>query len=81
VTALQVEDLQNPAPADVVQRAKLGLDGCEGTVVMVVYDTVGARGCVVMWMLVLWLWCAAQAAPLLYRSSCLCIQRCSFAWC
>jgi hypothetical protein len=36
----QVVELQSPAPADAVHRAKLALDGCEGSVVLVVYDTV-----------------------------------------
>jgi nucleolar protein 4 len=54
---VQVEDVVNPAPQDVVDKAHLGADGCSGIVVLVTYESVSgslmtdhARSCRFMFL-------------------------------
>jgi hypothetical protein len=78
----QVAEVQNPAPADAVHRAKLALDGCEGSVVLVVYDTVGGAGAGEAGGDACQPWRPRQPAGMggpLHHAACLCIRTAAHA--
>lgn len=43
VVRVQVEEVVNPAPADVVRSSKLEADGCSGLTVLLIYKTVSRQ--------------------------------------